>query len=427
MKKNSYRAKNVKKINVKKLKEQVTNKNIVFGIDVAKEDMCAVFMDESREVIMTIKWKHPSESECVLELLQSLNCSRLVAAMEPSGTYGDSFRFQLKQIGIEVFKVAPKKSSNFNEIYDGVPSSHDAKSSAVVARLHSDGFSRVWEEQSDLEKELCADISILEIYQEHYRRQLNRLEALLARHWPELTHILELTSVSLLELLLEFGGPQQVSAAQEKAGKLLRRIGRHFLAQEKIDAILKSAATTLGVPPTEAEQQLIIHLAREARRADKKAKKAKQKIEKRSEEIECITQMGKIVGKVTATVVYAKVGAPKDFTSPAMFIKAMGLNIKERSSGKHKGQLKITKRGPSIVRKYLYMAILRLKQDNIIFEKWFERKIKRDGGKKGRGLVALMRKIAKALWYVGQGSPFDARLLFDCRRLKLTEEEIRGY
>ena len=47
----------------------------------------------------------------------------------------------------------------------------------------------------------------------------------------------------------------------------------------------------------------------------------------------------------------------------AAYRKAMGLNLKERSSGKHQGRLKITKRGPSVVRRWMYFAAMRLTQD----------------------------------------------------------------
>jgi transposase len=421
MKKNIYKSKKVKDLNVEKLCETVENKRIVFGIDVAKEDMYAVFMDDARSVLLTLKWKHPQESQQVLDLLALLPCSRLEAAMEPSGTYGDSFRFQLQQIGIDVFRVSSKKSHDFREVYDGVPSSHDAKSSAIVARLHFDGFSAVWEDQSEEVKKLSAAISVMDIHNDHYYRLLNRLEALLARHWPELVTYLDLGTASLQELLIEFGSPKAVAAAPDKAQKLLRRVGQSLLDQAKIDAVIASASSTLGVSMIEEERQLIIHIAQDVRQAYKKAQKAKRKVERLSQENATVSQMSSLVGKVTAAVLYATLGEPSDYSCASAYVKGLGLNLKERSSGKHQGQLKITKRGPSIDRQYLYLAVLRLIQKDEYFRKWYERKVKRDGGKKGRALVALMRKLAKALWYVGQGNPFYARLLFDSHRLKIVE------
>jgi transposase len=95
----------------------------------------------------------------------------------------------------------------------------------------------------------------------------------------------------------------------------------------------------------------------------------------------------------------------------------MGLNLKEHSSGKHKGKLKITKRRPGRVRMYLFLAALRLIRNNSIVHTWYRRKVERDGGVKMKAVVAVMRKLSKALWHVGQGEFFDAAKLFDVSRL----------
>jgi transposase len=99
----------------------------------------------------------------------------------------------------------------------------------------------------------------------------------------------------------------------------------------------------------------------------------------------------------------------------------MGLNLKEKSSGTVHGQLKITKRGPSRVRQYLWLAVFRWIQNDPIANAWYQRKKQRDGGRSSRAAVALMRKLAKALYHVGRGAIFDSSKLFDVRRLHLSE------
>jgi transposase len=98
-------------------------------------------------------------------------------------------------------------------------------------------------------------------------------------------------------------------------------------------------------------------------------------------------------------------------------LKAMGLSLRERSSGKHKGQLKITKRGPSLVRQYHYSVALRWLYKDAVIAGWDRSKIRRDGRLKGKAIVAIMRKLALALWHIARGEAFDSRKLFDVRRL----------
>ena len=75
-----------------------------------------------------------------------------------------------------------------------------------------------------------------------------------------------------------------------------------------------------------------------------------------------------------------------------------------------------------MARKYLYLAALRLIQKDPIVRAWHEAKVARDGGKpRSKSAVAVMRKLAKALWHVRRGAPFDARKLFDVSRLNLEQ------
>jgi hypothetical protein len=88
----------------------------------------------------------------------------------------------------------------------------------------------------------------------------------------------------------------------------------------------------------------------------------------------------------------------------------MGLNLKERSSGRWKGHLKITKRGSSQARRWLYFAGLRYCRDPWLAG-WYQKKKSRGEGYAMRTVVALMRKLSLALYYVGRGSVFDVRKL----------------
>ena len=126
-----------------------------------------------------------------------------------------------------------------------------------------------------------------------------------------------------------------------------------------------------------------------------------------------------VVGHTTAAAIFAEVGDARSFNCTRAFLKAMGLNLKEKSSGTVHGQIKITKRGPSRVRQLLWLAVFRWIQKDPIANAWYQRKKQRDGGRASRAAVALMRKMAKALYHVGRGGTFDSSKLFDTRRLNV--------
>ena len=423
MKKRAYRVTEIKKIRLRELAESVVGQRVIVGFDAAKEKQVAAITVGS-EVLKTVKWKHPQQTPQFIELLESLPARSVEVALEPTGTYGDAVRYQLLSRDLPVFRVSPKKVKDAREVYDGVPSSHDAKAAAIIAKLHLDGISERWPLKSDGERALVADLSLLYLFDGQLERGVNVLESRLARHWPELQRQLDLKSVSLLTLLSHFGGPGEVARRPDEAKQLLHAASKGSLKEKKVDAVVGSAAATLGVDQIAAEVEQLQILAEDTLRALRSSRAAKQRVEQRVSDMPEVMHMAAPVGRTTAAVIWTGVGAPESFPHAKAYEKGSGLNVKICSSGQHIGQLKITKRGSSEVRRYLYLAVLRLIQSDPVVAGWYDRKVARDGGKvRKKAIVALMRKLIRALWHVAQGKPFDSMLLFDTRRLS---EPIRS-
>jgi hypothetical protein len=75
------------------------------------------------------------------------------------------------------------------------------------------------------------------------------------------------------------------------------------------------------------------------------------------------------------------------------------------------------------VRRWLYFAALRAVQSPAV-RRWHEAKKARDGGHGGKSIVAVMRKLALALYRVGvDGERYDASRLFPGRPLARVAEE----
>jgi transposase len=362
--------------------------------------------------------EEPQDGGKLLALLTALKAQGYVleAVMESSGTYGDVLRYQLAELGIQVFRVSGKRTHDAREVYDGVPSLHDAKCAAILAKLHVDGVSAPWPLASEDKRTLRAAVDLMDLHQERYLQLVHRLESWLARHWPELPEILELTSATLLALLGRIGGPKQVAAAPDKARRLMRGMSHGLMDASKIDRAIHSASCTVGVALLDGECETLMAIANEAQRSLRAFTAAKTALEKLSIQTYA-ERMAPTVGKTTAAVMATFVGDPTLFSSAAAYVKACGLNLKEKSSGKFQGHLKLTKRGPGRARQYLWLAVCRWVRKDPIARAWFERKVARDAGKKAKALVALMRKLAGALFHIGRGDPYDATKLFNVTRL----------
>jgi transposase len=208
---------------------------------------------------------------------------------------------------------------------------------------------------------------------------------------------------------------------QELARRVLREAGRGSLKADRVDAVLSSARLAGGVEPTQEEQSELRGLIAGLRREKKELEGQRARVSQLGARNATVWHMAPVLGPLTATVLFAALGDPTEYESSGAYLKAVGLNLRERSSGQHHGQLKITKRGPGHARRYVYFAALRLIDKNEVVRAWYERKVARDGGKKMKAVVAVMRKLIRAMPHVAKGEVFDATKLFDVSRLELAK------
>jgi len=99
-------------------------------------------------------------------------------------------------------------------------------------------------------------------------------------------------------------------------------------------------------------------------------------------------------GIVTVAGLIGEIADFTKFTTQSEITKLAGLNLYEVSSGKKRGQLKISKRGRSLLRKILYYAAIQTVRKNGIMHDYYQKLIGR-GMKSIKALVAVSRKLLR--------------------------------
>ncbi len=420
MRKRAYRATSVKNVNAENILAQLADGPIWAGLDVGKGETFTVVRDRPGHATRPCKTKQPNEIGDLITVLCELAAVRpLVVAMESTGTYGDALRQAATDAQLDIHRVSGKATHDYAEIFDGVASAHDGKDAAMIAELACFGKSSPWpyETKSSDDSVLGSLVGWMDIQQDILRTWHGRLEATLARHWPELTEILPLSSVTLLRACIEYGGPGPLKD-DDGAKSRLAAWGGHLLKSEKIDRLLVSAETTVGVRMDEQDRLRLQRYSTAAFEAHQEVEQAKHRLERMADEHPTLTRMAEAVGRVTACVLWNVLGDPNCYHCGGAYIKAMGLNLRERSSGKYQGKLKITKRGSGMARRWLYYAAMRQVQRRPVRD-WYKAKKERDGNRGRVALIAVTRKLGLALHAVatGEGS-FDPEHLFPGRNLQ---------
>jgi transposase len=422
----AYKRTNVKELNLEILRDRAVeygNARTTVGLDIGKDEIvaCARWGDDQFERPWSIG--NPTQINELLVVLKMLKdtCDNLTVGMESTGTYGEAVRQALTKERLEVHCISGKAAKDYQEIFDGVPSQHDGKDAAIIAELTAFGKGTPWPYQAGSENfsRLRHQVWRVEAYRKQLSEWLGRLEGCLARHWPELTRLLELGSSTLLQMIVHYHSPARL-AADVEAARCLLRWGGAKLTPLKISQVIESARTTLGIPMDEPQGDWLCEIADNALTILRRSQDADRQISRLiAAEPEWAQYME--IGGGTLAAIWVHAGDPRDYSSGGALVKALGLSLKERSSGKRKGELAITKRGSSQARRWIYFWALRAIQREEL-KTWFEEFI-RVGRKSGDGkqehrrmkaVVAVMRKLPRGLRHAMiHGEAFDYGKLFD--------------
>ena len=388
------------------------------GVDIGKFEIQVVLHWKPGDFERPWRIANPTDIALLSDYFKQLAVGRsLIVALEPSGTYGDGLRQACHDAGIMVHRVHPKIAHDYAEVFDGVPSQHDGKDAAVIAELARLGKSSVWawEIAPEAQRQIHYWVDRLDTQRRLLGMWTGRIEALLARHWPEAQRF-KRTSPTLLHALVEYGGPAALGADADAEQKLVRWSRRHF-DPPAIRQIITEAKHSAGVRQQPIDLLCMRDHATAALEAKEQMKRARIQLIGHSRDIKPIGALTPVVGNATACLLFVYLGDPSNYHCAAAYVKAMGLNLTERSSGTYKGKLRISKRGSSAVRYWMYLAAMRRVKKTSPVRPWYLRKKHKDSEEGARALVAIMRRLGLALYHVAAlGEAFDAKRLFPGKR-----------
>jgi len=414
MKSKAYRAVDVNRVDLGECLAGRTPLLVHVGFDIGKDRIVAMLRWGVGDFSRPWRIANTADIQRTAALLAELarRC-RVLVAMEPTGTYGDALRQALQGVDLDVHRVSPKQASDYAEVFDGVPSQHDGKDAAVVAELAAQGKCWPWPlvQPSAAEQELAYHVDWMDGQRRQMMQWYGRVEALLSRHWPEATRIVPLSSGTLLRCLVRYGGPRGLAAATDGVDQV-RAWGRQRLAAGQAQALVDSAATTLGVAMGPWEEEGLRRYAQQIQGCRSEIAQSRKRLRGLASQQPVIGAMGRVVGLGTACVLWVELGDPRAYHCGPAYRKAMGLNLTERSSGKWQGHLRISKRGSSKVRRWLYLAALRWVRKEPV-RRWYREQVAARRGERKAALIGVMRKLALALYQVGgRGQAFAQEALY---------------
>ena len=190
-------------------------------------------------------------------------------------------------------------------------------------------------------------------------------------------------------------------------------------AQRAFEAAQNSVGCTTGIEAARMELQILLEDYDAKLQQYERIMKVVESLCRQIPEVEELLKI-KGIGLITVAGIFAEVGDLRRFSSPRQLQKLAGLAITENSSGKHKGQTEISRRGRAHLRAILFRAVMPLVARNEKFQKLHHYLTTRAENplKKMQSIIAICCKLLRVFYAVAtKGCAYSAeKMLADIRR-----------
>lgn len=340
-------------------------------------------------------------------LMKKNELSDAVVGVEPTGHYWFNLGTYLRNEGILLTMVNPYAVKQTKELDDNNQSKTDFKDPKVIAKLVIDGRYSI----PYMPEGVYADLRVVSADRMRIRNEIGQIKNRFARwfsiYFPEYKTVFkDYESISSMLVLREACTPQAIlKLGPEGINQIWRNAKMRAVGIKRAKTLCNAAEKSIGqcngMQAAEYEMSLLL--------ADYDYKMAQYNATIAEMERLCqqIPESEKLlaikgIGLITVAGFLAEVGDLRRFESPRQIQKLAGLSLREHSSGKHKGQTTISKRGRSKLRAVLFNAVIPLIATNPEFKALHKYYTKRPNNplKKKQSVVAISCKLIRVFYAI---------------------------
>ena len=351
--------------------------------------------------------------------------AKIIVGIEPTGHYWFTLGRYLREQGIKLVMVNPYAVKQTKELDDNDPSKNDGKDPKVIAKLVLDGRYSI----PYVPTGAYADLRILSADRQRIVKEIGQIKNRFARwfaiYFPEYCEVFgSYESKSSMLLLKVANTPESIVAlGVEGICRIWKEAKIRAVGMKRATTLYETAKRSIGHDQGTSAAKLEMALLLEDYEA-----KAKQlafvmaALERTLREIPEAEKLLAIkgIGIISVAGFLAEVGDLRRFESPKQIQKLAGLSLRENSSGKHKGQTTISRRGRDKLRQVLFNAVIPLLATNEEFRSLHQYFTTRTVNplKKKQSAVALCGKLIRVFYAIMvHGVEYDGKkMLADIHR-----------
>ena len=204
----------------------------------------------------------------------------------------------------------------------------------------------------------------------------NRIKRWLKIYFPEYLKVYKVFSAESGLLLLEHAPlPKEIlELGAEGINQIWREHKLRAVGMKRAKTLVEAAQKSVGIEGGICAGMELGLLLEDYRTKQDQLRKVTEVLEAETLKVPNVEKLLAIkgIGLITVAGFLAEVGEIGRFDSPKQIQKLAGLELKENSSGKHKGQSSISKRGRKKLRRILFQAVLPLLRSNAEFSEIYE-------------------------------------------------------
>ena len=380
----------------------VNSKTLLVTVDIGKSKPVAYCRCPDRTEVKPFEFTNDRAGfnklwDCIVRARLAKGLEEIVVGYESTGAYAEPLLHFLKGKPVKLVQVNPLHTKRLKELQGNSPNKTDQKDPKVIADIIELGHALTVVIPEGAAAELRRLTQARERNMKRRTALFNQLQDLVFISFPEFLQVMkDVKTKSARHLLQNFPAPSDIiEQGIESLALTLKQISCGKLGLERGKALYEAAQQSVGV--TEGRISVVMEI-----RAILDAITACDDLialleEEMSRHLKEIPYSGLIlsikgVGMVTTAGLIGEVGDFSKFHTKEELLKLAGLDLFEISSGKHKGNRRISKRGRSLMRKLLFFAAINTVRKGGIMHMQYQRHLQK-GMKKIKALVAVSRKL----------------------------------
>jgi transposase len=387
---------------------QITENTLVIGVDVASELHYARAFDfRGIEYGQLLKFSNDGDGfaafvEWIGKLRAENGKEHVMVGMEPTGHYWFTFAQHLKDHRTKIVLVNPFHVKRSKELDDNNPTKNDRKDPKTIAMLVKDGRYMEPYMPEGIYSELRNAMDTRWRLVKGLNSIRNRVKRWISIYFPEFNQVFgKWEGKAALMTLKEFPTPARIlELGLEGIVASWRREISRAVGVKRAKRLIEAAQDTVGIRQgLRAAENDLKSLLEEYELLMRQYETTMALIEELAMQVPGVKEMLKIkgVGLIIAAGFVAEVGDITRFKHPKQVQKLAGLNLKENSSGKHKGKTTISKRGRRRLRAILFQGIMPIVANNHEFSELHQYYNTRTNNplKKKQSLILLCCKLIR--------------------------------